>query len=152
MGQVRKTKIQIENEISDIHRLQVHGVPDDHIRQKYGISIRNWNKTYRPGLRDKWKQEWLKRDADEQYQIAQQLKERLMLCYINAKKKAEQPNSAPGWGELESQLALTLFDFEKEGVLSISNGRLIQIEQKIQGNDGQGSNVLPTTESTEPTE
>jgi hypothetical protein len=118
--------------------MMIEGYTDLEIRNRLNISERNWFKTYKPRLNEKWRQAWVNKQNDEIYHYAQVAQDQLQDALNNVRKKAREPRSNPNWGDLEFKGILFLFKFRSGGLISLNNAELKRL---VQDSRGQGTPI-----------
>lgn len=128
MGQYRKTNQQIQLELDEIHRLWSTGATDEYIMKSRNIQRRIFY-IYKKKLVAQLSQTWANKRMTDYAAEVQICKERLTNDRIFADQKARETGSAL-WGQLASELAVSILKLEAEGIQAINNGWLRLLTEK----------------------
>jgi hypothetical protein len=128
LGQVRKTDVQIQLELDEIHRLWTTGASDEYIMKSRGIKRAQYY-NYKKKLVAQVSEIWANKQMADYAAEVQICKERLISDRIFADQKARETGNAL-WGNLASELAVSILKLEAEGITAINNGRIRWLEEK----------------------
>jgi len=138
MGQIVKTRQQIQNEIDEIHRLISSGATDEYImngrKDEQGRTIRIARATFfrrKQKLIQQVSEQWKAKRDEEYIHEVQICKERLTRQLVNATSHSQQNDASPLWGAIAAELTVSILKLEVEGILAIKNGKLKQLEEKV---------------------
>ena len=151
MGQVKKTKAQIENDLNIIYKLRMSGNSYEYIAQKVGVSKRNFFKSYLPKLKkmigDELPTLFDKGEMDIQDKI---FMDTLNLWRSICISKAMKEKESAEWMKCALTIQVLLTRFRREGFTAFNLNEYRQITQRMGGLTEQpGADVLQAGDSTE---
>jgi hypothetical protein len=154
LGQVRKTKVQIENECREIYKLRKAGNSYDWICQQKGISLRNFYKVHYKRLAEMAAEENQRQFSQQEMSIQDRMfRERLENCHTICVIKSQEKGAQADWIKTAVNIDVLLTRLRHEGFMAFNVNEYRRITQRVgEITEQQGTDVLQEPVEAEGTE